>query len=247
MAVTARDIIQDAMEKLGVYAPGETMNAADAKRGLIVLNDMLESWSNESLSCYTILEQSTILTPGVSQYTIGAGATLDMTRPIRLITGPGAAYMQDDNGNNYGMDVVPRDQWNLLGTRQITSDVPDTLFYDPQFPWGVLNFYPIPIIGWTAFWDSYLQLSDVSTLETPISLPPGYNLALKSNLCLFLQPYFTNAQVSVLLLKQASDAKGNIKRANQRMNVAVYDPEIVSHATATYNFFTDSSSSGGRW
>lgn len=247
MTVVARDIIQDAMEKLGVYAPGETMSAADANRGLIVLNDMMDSWSNESLSCFAISQQSTILTPGVASYTIGPGATLNMTRPIRLISGPGAAYMQDDNGNNYGMDVVPLDQWNLLGTREITSDVPDTLFYDPQFPFGILNFYPIPIVGWTANWTSYLQLSDFDTLDTPVSLPPGYVVALKFNLSIDLQPYFTGSQINPIAVKRAAETKGNVKRSNMRMNVAVYDPEIVSHATATYNFYTDSSGAAGRW
>lgn len=245
MALTAQDIVTDALEMLGIYAPGETPNSADSQRGLICLNDMLDSWSNESLSCFTILEQSLVLTPGVSQYTIGPGGAVNGTRPLRLINGPGAAYIQDDQGNNYGMAVVPRDQWNLIGTRVVNSDVPDTLFYDPQFPLGVLNFFPIPNIGWTAFWDSYQQLSQVSTLQTAVDLPPGYSLAIKSNLAVALKPYFQNAALDPEVAMKAAKSLGNIKRTNMRENVAVYDPEIISRATPTYNVYTDSQSSRG--
>lgn len=243
MATTAGDIITDALQMLGVYAPGETLSAADASRALVVLNDMLDSWSNESLSCYAILSQSTTLIPGVSQYTIGPGGAVNSTRPLRLINGPGAAFILDDNGNRYGVDVVPLDQWNLIGNEEVDSDVPNTLWYDPQFPLGVLNFFPIPNIGWTANWTSYLQLSDFASLTTPVSLPPGYNLALKANLAAELNPYFTSQPLPPDVQRKAMMSKGNIKRTNMRPLVAVYDPEIISRATPTYNVYTDSNGS----
>lgn len=239
MTTKARDIIQDALEMLNVYAPGETVDAASMNRGLVVLNDMLDSWSNESLACYTILEQSLTLIPGQSVYTIGPGGDVNGTRPIRLITGPGAAYIQDTNKNNYGVNVVALDQWNLIGSREVNSNVPDTLYYEPSFPLGKLKFFPTPNIGWEAIWDSYLQLGEFPSLDTDVSLPPGYNLALKSNLAVSLQPYFNSAQLSTVVAKNAMDSKGNVKRANIRPNVAVYDPEIISRATPTYNIYTD--------
>ncbi len=244
---TGLDIVTDALEKLGVYAPGETLTDADAERGLTCLNDMLDSWSNESLSCYAILEQSTTLVVGQNAYTIGTsgGANINATRPLRIIEGPGAAYIQDTNSNNYFMDVLPRDQWNLIGNRgsTITSNVPDKLFYDPQFPLGIINIFPTPNISYTLFWDSYLQLVDLANLATVISLPPGYALALKSNLAVALKPYFAKAQLDPLVQMEAMKSLGNIKRTNIRTNVAVFDPEIVAHASATYNIYRDNNGS----
>ena len=218
---TAQDIIKDALEKLGVYAPGETMSNADAQRGLHVMNDMLDSWSNESLSCISVTEQSVTFTPGVSKYTIGPSGAVVGARPINLVTGPGCAYVLDFSGNQYQMDVVPRADWNLRGSRNTNSNFPDTLFYDPTFPNGTLNFDPIPNIGYTAYFDSLLQLSDYASLTTTFSLPPGYKLAVTTNLALMLKPYFASAQIDPLLVQQAAESKANVKigRASCRERV----------------------------
>ena len=39
----------------------------------------------------------------------------NMTRPIRIIDGPGTAYIRDSNNNDYAVDVVPQDKWNMTG------------------------------------------------------------------------------------------------------------------------------------
>lgn len=242
---TALDIVTDALLRIGVYAAGETISDADAERCLSILNDMLDSWSNESLSCYAILEQSGTLQVGVSSYTIGSGGVFNMTRPLKLIDGPGAAYLQDGNGNDYPVSVVPRDKWNLIGSRgaNVTSNIPDTLFYDPQFPLGIINLFPTPNIAFTLFWDSYLQLTDFTSLSSAVSLPPGYKAALQSSLALEIWPDFKpdGSMPSPLLVEIASKHKGNVKRTNIRPVEANYDPELVSRATATYNVYVDRS------
>lgn len=235
---TALDMITDALFQLRVYAPGEPLTAADSALGLKALNDMLDSWSNETLSCYAILEQSLVMQPGIAAYTAGAGGDLAV-RPLKIIDGPGAAYLQDTNQNNYPVNVVPRDVWNLIGTRQVNSNVPDTLFYDPQFPRGIINVFPVPNINWTLFFDSYLQLNEFTTLFTEVSLPPGYVEAIQTNLAVKLKRYYKNAQLDPDLLMAAREAKGNIKRTNIRENIAVYDGELIARAEGSYNIYTD--------
>jgi hypothetical protein len=240
-SATAQSIIKAGLEHLGVYAPSEIMSDADAERGLWILNGMMDSWSNESLATYAELEQSALLVPGQQSYTIGPGGDFNMTRPLRVILGPGSAYTQDENGNNYGMDVVPRDKWNLLGNRSglITSNFPDTLFYDPQYPLGVINVFPTPNIAYTMFWDSYLQLAEFPDLTTPIILPPGYQDAIQFNFEVRAKNYWVNAQMPPDVLALALETKGIIKRTNMRENVANYDPEIVSRAGISYNPYSD--------
>lgn len=242
---TANDLIVGAYQMLSVYDPGEPMTAADAALGLSVLNDMLDSWSNESLTCFTILEQSATLIPGQQRYTIGPGGNFNMTRPLRLITGPGAAYIMDPNGNKYGIEVVSRAKFNTYGNTSsiVTSNFPDTLFYDPQFPLGVMYFDPWPSQPYTAFWDSYLQLTDFSSLSQAVSLPPGYVMAIKYNLACFLHPYFLDEKLPDTVAVAASVAKANIKRTNMRPMVANFDSAIVSRAGLSYNVYTDRSGS----
>lgn len=237
---TARDLITRAFTELQIYKPGEQLLDTDAAYGLLVANDMLDSWSNESLTCYAILEQSVQLIPGQYQYTVGPGGNVNGTRPLKLIKDPGGAYIQDNAGNTYDMEVVERDFWNLItlrGTPQggdsINSNIPSVLFYDPQFPLGILNFYPTPNIGYTAYWDSYLQIADFSGISGAFSFPPGYKDAVQLNLSIALAPAYPRAVLSQATIKRAADAKRNIKVTNQREVVAVYDPELVSRARTT--------------
>lgn len=238
---TALDIIEDSLQLLQVYAPGEVVSDADAQRMLTTLNSMLDVWSNLTLSCFRILEQSCVLIGGQQQYTVGPGGYVNGQRPIKILDGPGTAYVQDFNGNNSSVTVVARDQWNLYGNRSllITSDFPDTLFYDPQFPLGIINLMPIPTIGYTLYFDSYAQLADLDTLASTLSLPPGYNRAIVTNLAVCAKPYFKTGQLDPLIIAEAMKTHGDIKRSNMRPNVAVMEPELVSRASVSYDIYTD--------
>ncbi len=262
---------------LGVYAPGEPVQDVDAARCLSVLNDMLDSWSNESLTCYAISEQTFDLVPGVSQYLIGvtpyltassgnyitassgnyltdsatgayapAGAqAITISRPLRIIETPGSAYIRDANGNKYPLDIVGRTQWNLIASQQVTSNIPDTMFYDNQYPLAVLNIFPVPTLSYPLFFDSMIQLGNFTGYTSALNLPPGYKRALASNLAVNVKPYFSDGQLTPLVLDIAATSKANVKRTNIRIPKAVFDPEIVSNAQPTYNVYTDRGGSGG--
>lgn len=237
---TAQSLIQTALEQLGVYAPGETLTDADAERGLQVLNAMLDSWSNDSLSCYAIQEQSFPLIVGQNQYTIGPGGNFNGVRPLKIIEGPVAAYIMDSNSNRYPVSVIPRDRWNMIGLLTNTSNIPDTIFYDPQYPLGIINVFPTPNVSNTLYFDAYLQLTDFSSLTVSMSFPPGYEAAIYSNLSMWMAPFFKDAQPSPVVSALADRTLASIKRTNMRENLSNYDAEIVSRATPTYNIYRDS-------
>ena len=71
MASTALDIITGALLNINSYAPGETLSPSDASTGLAVLNDLLDSLSNDEAFVYT---QQEFIFPWISgqfQYTVG--------------------------------------------------------------------------------------------------------------------------------------------------------------------------------
>ena len=78
MSATALDIITGALTRINSYAPGETLSNADASGALTLLNDLLDSLSNEHLACYQRVENILTLTAGKNIYTIGnpVGGTL---------------------------------------------------------------------------------------------------------------------------------------------------------------------------
>ena len=152
---------------------------------------------------------------------------------------PGAAYLLDTNLNRYLMDVVDQLTWLIQTTAVANSDLPDILFYDPQYPLGIINIWPTPSSSWTCSFLSYAQLGDFATVSSAFSLPPGYKRAITTNLCLSLKPYFASAQIDPLIIKEASETKASVKRNNMRTQVAVFDPELVSRGNAVYNIYTD--------
>ena len=236
---TALNIITDALELIGIYGPGDQLSAADANKGLSVLNDMMDSWSNESLACFANSTQSFPLVVNQSQYTVGPGGNINGTRPLRVIDAPGSAYLLDQFGNNYPMNVDDLLNWNITTTAAVNSNLPDHMYYDPQYPLGIINIWPIPNETYTCYFTSYLQLSDLASLTSEFSMPPGYKRAITTNLAISLKPYFTAAALDPDIRLEAMQSKAAVKRTNMRTQIATYDPEIISRGSSTYNIRTD--------
>ncbi len=244
---TALSIIQDAFELLKVYAPGVTIVAADSSRALQRMNDMLDGWSNDEWTCYANLEQSFTLQPGKNSYTIGnlTGADIISTRPLAIAIGEGAAYLLDSNNNRYPVNVIEQDKWNLIGLLTTQSQLPDTLFYDPQFPLAKINVFPTPSSALQVFFDSRLQLVDLNSLSSPFSLPPGYRIAVVNNLAVNLWPYYKQGDPTQILIGLALDSLAKVKRTNTKISPSTYDSAVVSRAQSSYNIYNDNGSRGG--
>src|SRR6185437_3628207 len=68
---SASDLITGALRNINVYAAGEVLDPNDASDALQVLNDLLDSLSNDKFFVYTANESIVQWTPGQFQYTIG--------------------------------------------------------------------------------------------------------------------------------------------------------------------------------
>lgn len=71
MTTTANDLILGALKFINVYAPGESLDAADADDALTTLNDLLESWSTTPGAVFSSEESIFTFTPGQYEYTVG--------------------------------------------------------------------------------------------------------------------------------------------------------------------------------
>ena len=237
---TGIQLITRSMQALGILGRTEVPSAGEANDALTAFNAMLDSWSSgEDLMSFVVLERSFPLVVGTNSYTIGTGGVINVTRPNDIKE----AYIQDSIGNNFLMNVLPRDKWNQIGNRSttMTSQIPDTLFYDPQYPLGVINIFPTPLLTYTCFFDSTQDQVDFSSLTQSLSMPPGYERAMVLNLALELMaagfPCLLDEKALARLINNASDAKANVKRTNIKEVIADYDPAIVSHSYATYNIY----------
>lgn len=236
---TANTLITRALKAIGTLGRTEVPGATEASDGLDCLNALLDSWSNEKLMSYVTLQRSFTLSVNTQTYTIGSSGTINTTRPTDITQ----AFVRDSNNLDYPMRIVPQDIWNNIGDKTITSQIPQILFYSSAFPLGTIYIYPIPLVAYTVYYDSTTLQVDLSTLQTSISLPPGYERAIQLNLALeFMSagyPFLLDEKLLQRLITNAAEAKANIKRMNIKEVVAQFDEAIVSKSYASYNIYSD--------
>jgi hypothetical protein len=229
-----------------IYAPGIPISAADGARGLSEINQMLDEWSNETLMCIANVEQSFQLMIGKNSYSIGLynNADINLPRPLLIFSGPGAARLTDTNNNRYEVDVVEQDVFNQIGLLTETSDIINTLFYDPQYPLGIINIFPTPSATYTVTFDSRLKLTKMPSLDVAFILPEGFASAIKNNLLIRLWSYYKQGDPTPQNKEDASRSLASIKRTNIKYSASPYDSAIVSKAQAGYNIFNDTQGRG---
>lgn len=236
---TALDMLTSAAQGLGFLGETEVLSAASANNGLKGFNAMLDSWNGESLNAYAQLEQVFTLIVGQSAYTIGPTGVWAGSRPYQIYD----AFITDSNNLDYSMNIVPQDQWNDIGDKNINSQIPTTIFYDSQYPNGIINVFPVPLLNYTVTLDCLLTQVPYTALTQSLSMPPGYQRAYELNLSLEMMgrgwPCVLDANQLARLTENAAQAKANIKRANIKEVLAEYDGAIVSKSYATYNIYSD--------
>ena len=73
------DIISSALKDIGALAAGETPDPAAAQDAFVMMNRMIDQWSNEQMMVYYKTEVIYPITPGQTQYTIGPGGEIGAT------------------------------------------------------------------------------------------------------------------------------------------------------------------------
>lgn len=237
---TANDLITRAMRALGCLGRTEVPSASEASDALTAFNAMLDSWSNEALASYVLGQISFPLVIGQQSYTIGpALANITADRPLSIQD----AFIRDSSNLDYPMRIIPRDIWNDIGAKNISSQIPDTIFYDTTYPLGTIYVFPIPLIGYSCYIYSSTNQVTFAGLTTVLAMPVGYERAYVLNLAVELMsagfPVLLNDIGRQALIKNASDSKANIKSTNISDVIASYDGAIVSRSYASYNIYND--------
>lgn len=205
------DLINDALKQIGALGVGETASAAEAADALALLNDMLDSWRTESLLVYAMTPQVFTFTAGQAAYTIGVGGNWNIERP----DGIDAVYARDAQGNDFRIEVTRNfEEYANIVSKQVTTNLPRIAYDDGDFPLRRLTFWPVPSdttyspVIWT--WD---VVTTFATVNDVLSLPPGYKLAIQTNLAMMMCPRYGIRETRAID-KQAAQAKAQVKRAN---------------------------------
>lgn len=206
---TARQIITSAMRKIGAITKNESPSADEAADGLEMLNDIISSWSNDSTKIYARTLESFSLSANDGAYTIGSGADFNTARPVSIVS----AYVRSGSVD-YPLEIVTDQDYALISFKEI-SGIPEFLNYDYGYTTGNIKLYPLPASAYTLFLLSEKVLSSISSLDTVISLPPGWERALKYNLSIEMAPEY-GQPVAQEVLAIAVESRSAISSAIMR-------------------------------
>lgn len=205
---TALEIIERAMKKCGALTKSETPDADESNDALVSLNNLLSSWSNESISVYARTTESFSLVAGTSSYTIGVGQTFNTARPIFIAD----AYIRYST-LDYPVDVINDETYDSISDKSARGR-PTVLNYTAGNPSGTIRLWNNPDQVYTLYIVSEKELGQL-TLSSTVDLPPGWERALIYNLAVELAPEY-GQQPDQLVYNIAVESKRMINSAVMR-------------------------------
>lgn len=230
---TAGDQINRALRLLGVLAEGETPSAETSNDALVVLAQMLDSWSTERLSVYALQDQSFTWPANQSSRTVGPSGDFVGNRPVRVLD---STYFVDSGGTSQPVQIVNVDQYNAVSVKDTTSSYPSMLYVNNTMPNATLTVYPVPSEALTLHLSSVSELSQPASLTTELVFPPGYQRTFAYNLACELAPEF-GVEPSPTVSRIAMTSKRNIKRINNPMALMGMPAALVTKSTR-FNVYT---------
>ena len=224
-ATSARSMIFLVFRMLGIMHPGQTPSEDMVNECFSCLNQMLDSWSTERCAVYAITRTPYTLTANQQEYTLGFGGDLDSVRPPRV---EAAGLLRSTTETP--IDVLSLDQYRHGQSGiHVTGD----------FPLATLWIQPAPISGDQLVLYTWQPFEMFPDLDTAVSFPFGYVLALRYNLAAMYAPFAWSNQkpkAAVDIDRIERDArmyKAKIKALN-------LTPAVLRCDSALLNI-------GGRW
>ena len=216
-----QEVIRGALLIIGAVGQNEQPTADEVQDAMTRFNDLLDSWSAERLSIFTVQAQVYPLT-GASAYTLGPGGTFSWPNGDAKIE---EAYLRVNTTTPYAdvpLRIYSTQEWARITVKNQTTTIPRGLYSDNQYPLSNITFYPLDQGVNSVVLYLWQQLTAFSALTADLVFPHGYKLALQFGLADLLAPYY-GVELSESAQKKAVDYKAVIKRKNSPDNILGVD------------------------
>lgn len=226
-----RDLVTGSLRLIEEVGAGETCTAESATDGLTSLNAMIGSWSIQGDLIYTETTEAFSTTAGDPTKTIGPTGDWVTTRPLKLIR----ATVEYPQGLTYELEIFDAADYAGVTDKTFTG-FPEVVYFDGNFPNSTLTFWPVPSQNFTVTLYSQKALSEYSSINDTLTVPPGYERAFRYNLACEIAPeYGKSASASVMRVaiesKNAVQGQNNLNDMD-RMRV---DPGLM--ISGNYNIY----------
>lgn len=225
MAEKARDLITASLKRLGVLSGIEVPTADLAADALDRLNALLEQWGTESLVVWA--QMSAMISPLVSGkafYTIGDAPSptpiADLVRPRPPWLDGAWLVLAGTPNYEAPLEMLSDDDWQSERVKGLTGTFPTAAYFQTSYPLAELWVWPIYTAGNALGIKLWLPtpITQPITLDTEITMPPGYRRALRDELAIELAPEL-GREPSPTLRHIATEAKAQLKRVNLKPDV----------------------------
>ena len=232
---TPVEIINLALKQAGVLGVGQTAAAEDLADCFKLYNMMLSQWSRKRTIVYQLLDVAHICT-GALTYTVGPGQDFNTLRPSKLI----GAFCRQINIPGLPIDfpltlLKSITDYTRISLKTMPS-LPLAVWYDPQYPVGVLHVWPIPDAQYELHIQCLAELPQAATAFDDIIMPPEYEEAIMYNLAGRLCGFY-GLSIPQHIPVLANAALSTLRSANQQIG-KLYMPDGLVRGNS-YNFYSD--------
>lgn len=200
-----REIVSDALSKLGVVSVDAALSDEDAAVGLRELKRMVGTWANAPLLMYDATTGTFATVAGTASYSTTG---LSAGRPVTVQN----VYLTS-GGIDYPCDPMSEQEYDDTAYKAATG-LPDRYYFSTSYPNGAFYFYPTPDQVYTVTVKGrYRVLTAAATLSTSVSMPDGYEDALVNCLAVACAPHF-RVGVTAELAAAARASRSWLKATN---------------------------------
>ena len=189
-----------------------TLTSSEGAYYLSRLNAMMDSWTLERMMIYQLSQTSFALTTGTGEYTIGSGATFNMTRPTRIVD---PCFIRDSDNFDSELQIIDAQAYGRIVDKTADGSYPVYLFYDYGYSatsTASVRLWPEPSANLTLYINTLQPLQSFSTISQTLSLPPGYQDAIEANYA--VRAATRGVQVSADIKEMARQSKAAVKGSN---------------------------------
>ena len=233
--MTAAELALGAAQDLGIIAAGQSLRGQDQDDIIASLNVLTDSLGLDRGLLQRVVRTQKTLTASTATYTIGAGASIDLDVPSRIVR---AGLVNDITATDpleTPIEVLTAGQYADWGLKS-TEGQPSAVWFDPTTTavtgYGLVYPLPVPDLSTYALVlytpGGALAAWDAENPDTEVVAPRGYSRLFRKLLSLEIAPMFPSAVVSPLLLRQAASAKQLVDTTNLRVEPRQNDPTLDS-------------------
>lgn len=247
MASTWQQLIFDALLEIGVYFPGESLRAEDEQICSRKLQRLIDTAAARRVLAYSTSFQLYTLTPNHAPHLIGPGLTSpdfatpnSAPRPQRIESASLVLNTSSPVVDSPQLNLRDDAWWAANKVKALASNVPTDLYYDPQFPDGALNFWPVPNFAYQVRLELWTIISQVPTnLATTLSLPPAYEQTLLYGLAVdaataYQRPMPAELPAKLAAARKALEADNNASPRIASADIGVHPARPSKRSSFNY-------------